>query len=80
MPLGPAEEGLLHRLLLRLLAERQIVVGAQVTEWLLRRLPRRASAVRDCVAMLDQAALESGGRITRALAANVLESLLAREE
>lgn len=80
VPLGPAEEGLLHRLLLRLLAERQIVVGAQVTEWLLRRLPRRASAMRDCVAMLDQAALESGGRVTRTLAATVLESLLAREE
>ncbi|QEO16506.1 P-loop NTPase family protein [Acetobacter vaccinii] len=79
VPVGPAEEYLLHRLLLRLLAERQVVVAPQVTRWLLPRLPRRASAVRDCVAMLDQAALAEGGPVTRALAARVLDILAARE-
>ncbi|MFH7811045.1 MULTISPECIES: chromosomal replication initiator DnaA [Acetobacter] len=79
VPLGQAEEDLLHRLLLRLLAERQIVVAPQVTEWLLRRLPRRASAVRDCVGALDQAAMASGGKVTRVLAASVLEGLFARD-
>ncbi|MCP1243120.1 chromosomal replication initiator DnaA [Acetobacter lambici] len=79
VPLGQAEEDLLRRLLLRLLAERQIVVAPQVTEWLLRRLPRRASAVRDCVGALDQAAMASGGKVTRALAASVLEGLFAQD-
>ncbi|MCP1212046.1 P-loop NTPase family protein [Acetobacter okinawensis] len=79
VPVGPAEEDLLHRLLLRLLAERQIVVAPQVTRWLLRHLPRRASAVRDCVGALDQAAMASGGKVTRVLAASVLDGLFAPE-
>ena len=79
VPLGQAEEALLRRLLLRLLAEREIVVAPQVTEWLLRRLPRRASAVRDCVGALDQAAMAAGGKVTRVLAAKVLEGLFARD-
>lgn len=80
VPMGEAEEDLLHRLLLRLVAERQLVMGPQVTDWLLRRLPRRASAVRDYVALLDQAVMVSGGRITRALAAAALEKLQNGEE
>ncbi|GAN70217.1 hypothetical protein ASY01nite_10190 [Acetobacter syzygii] len=79
VPLGRAEEDLLHRLLLRLLAERQIVVAPQVTKWLLRHLPRRASAVRDCVAALDHAAMASGGKVTRTLAASVMDGLFAHD-
>lgn len=51
-----------------------------MTDWLLRRLPRRASAVRDYVALLDQAVMVSGGRITRTLAAAALEKLLNGED
>lgn len=39
------EDTLLRILLLRHLADRQIVVSQPVTEWLLRRLPRTASAI-----------------------------------
>ncbi|MBO1323843.1 chromosomal replication initiator DnaA [Acetobacter sp. TBRC 12305] len=80
VPVGQASGDLLRRLLLRLLAERQLVVAPQVTEWLLRRLPRSAGAVRDCVAMLDAAALATGGGVTRGLAASVLENLQKRED
>ncbi|GAN59972.1 hypothetical protein ACI01nite_01940 [Acetobacter cibinongensis] len=73
VPIGQAEEALLRRLFLRLLAERQIVVAQPVTEWLLRRLPRTARAIRDIAERLDHAALASGGKITRALASTILE-------
>lgn len=79
VPIAQAEEELLRRLFLRLLAERQIVVAQPVTDWLLRRLPRNARAIRDMAALLDQAALAAGGKVTRALAGSVLETLLAQE-
>ncbi len=75
--LGRPEEALLRILLLRLLAERQLVVSSQMVEWLLLRLPRDADAMREAARLLDQAALASGTSVTRALAASVLETLLA---
>ena len=71
------EEALLRILLLRLLAERQLAVAQPVVEWLLLRLPRRADAMREAAQRLDQAALASGTAVTRALAASVLDELLA---
>ena len=75
VPIGSAEEALLRRLFLRLLAERQIVVGQSVTDWLLRRLPRNAGVIRDMTERLDNLALESGGKVTRKLAQEVLEQI-----
>ena len=71
------EETLLRILLLRLLAERQLAVAQPVVEWLLLRLPRQADAMREAAWRLDQAALASGTAVTRALAASVLDELLA---
>ena len=70
------EEALLRILLLRLLAERQLSVAQPVIEWLLRRLPREADAMREAARLLDQAALASGGAVTRTLAASALAELL----
>ena len=75
--LGRPEETLLRILLLRLLAERQLAVTPPVVEWLLLRLPRRADAMREAAQRLDHAALASGTAVTRALAAAVLDELLA---
>lgn len=74
------EDSLLRILLLRHLAARQIVVSQPVTEWLLRRLPRTASAIRDAAARLDQAGLMAGRRVTRALAVGALHDMLAPED
>ncbi|GAA4504477.1 P-loop NTPase family protein [Gluconacetobacter tumulicola] len=74
------EDTLLRILLLRHLADRQIVVSQPVTEWLLRRLPRTASAIRDAAIRLDQAGLAAGRRVTRALAVAALHDLLDHEE
>jgi hypothetical protein len=43
--------------------------------WLLLRLPREAAAMVEAAARLDRAALAAGGRVTRALAREVLASL-----
>src|SRR6185312_17541468 len=70
--IGPPDDSLLRSLLARLLADRQLTVAPAVQDWLLLRLPRTPAALRETVARLDHAALVSGGRVTRALAASVL--------
>lgn len=66
------DDALLGALLVRLLADRQLVVSATLRDWLLLRLPRSAAALREAVARLDEAQLAVGGGITRALAAATL--------
>jgi chromosomal replication initiation ATPase DnaA len=70
-----AEDELLRRLFARLLAERQIALPATLQDWLRLRLPRTPGAMREAAARLDRAALASGGRVTRSLAAAVLSEL-----
>jgi chromosomal replication initiation ATPase DnaA len=66
------DDSLLRALLARLLADRQMVVSEAVQDFLLARLPRTGDAVRQAAALLDQASLAAGGRVTRAMAADVL--------
>ncbi|MDI2090052.1 P-loop NTPase family protein [Commensalibacter oyaizuii] len=75
--INPAEDELLRILLLRLLAERQLVVSSSMIDWLIIRLPRTAFSIREAVNRLDKAAMEEGGGITRGLAIRVLSDLLA---
>jgi chromosomal replication initiation ATPase DnaA len=78
--IGPPEDELLRVLLARLLAERQLRPPEPVQDWLLRRLPRSAAALRDAVARLDAAALDRHRNITVQFAADVLADILAPEE
>jgi chromosomal replication initiation ATPase DnaA len=73
--IGPPEDGLLRRLLARLLQERQLNVGGPLQEWLLVRLPRSQGTIREAVARLDHAAMAAGGRVTRTLAQAVLSGI-----
>ncbi len=73
--IGPAEDELLHDLLARLLAERQLTVAEPLQDWLLLHLPRSQGAIREAVARLDRAALAAGGGITRQLAQAVAAGL-----
>lgn len=70
----PADDELLRALLQALLTDRQLPVSETVQEFLLRRLPRTPAALRDAVAQLDRLALAFGGRITRALATQVIDA------
>lgn len=68
----------LRRLLLaRLLAERQVAVPEPLQDWLLLHLPRDPQALREAAARLDRAGLASGGRVTRPLAAAVVDEIAA---
>jgi chromosomal replication initiation ATPase DnaA len=69
------DDALLAALLARLLAERQMVVSETVQAFLLARLPRTGAAVREAAALLDRASLAAGGRVTRAMAEDVLAVL-----
>jgi chromosomal replication initiation ATPase DnaA len=78
--LGPPEDALLRALLARLLADRQLRPPEALQEWLVRRLPRSAAALREAVARLDAAALDRHRNITVPFAAQVLTDLLAPDE
>jgi chromosomal replication initiation ATPase DnaA len=78
--IGPPEDTLLRTLLARLLAERQLRLPEAVQEWLVRRLPRRASTLGEAVGRLDAASLEQRRDITVRFAAVALADLLAPDE
>jgi chromosomal replication initiation ATPase DnaA len=69
------DDPLLRALLRRLLSERQVPVSETVQDWLLLRLPRTAAAIREAAARLDRANMAAGGRVTRALAADVAQAM-----
>jgi chromosomal replication initiation ATPase DnaA len=70
--LTPPGEALLAAVMVKLFADRQLTVDEDTVTYLLSRIERSLSAVRDTVATLDRAALSRGRRITRALAAELL--------
>jgi chromosomal replication initiation ATPase DnaA len=70
--IGQPDDEMMAALLMRLLADRQLAVARPVQEWLLLRLPRSPSALREAVVRLDRASMVFGSAITRPLAARVL--------
>ena len=70
------EDGLLRAVLVKLFADRQLVVDADIVEFLARRMERSLDSARRLVAELDREALETGRRLTRPLAAQVLDRVM----
>jgi chromosomal replication initiation ATPase DnaA len=70
--LSPPEEALIGALLVKLFADRQLVVGDDIVTYLTLRLERSFDAVLQAVATLDRAALAERRRITVPLARRVL--------
>lgn len=70
--LAPPDDALLSAVLVKLFADRQIVVAPALIGWLVARMDRSLAAARDLVAQLDAAALARGGPVTRALAQRIL--------
>lgn len=68
----PPDDALLGAVLVKLFADRQIRVGAEVISLLLQRMERSFDAARHLVAALDGAALAAHRRITPTLAREVL--------
>ena len=71
------DEALVQAVLVKLLADRQMMVEAPVLAFLSLRMERSVGAARRLVAALDHASLAAGRRVTRAIAADVLASLEA---
>lgn len=70
--LGPPDEELLRRVLVKLFADRQLMVDMQVIDYLIVRMERSLSFAAALVRALDSAALAAGRRITRPMAAEIL--------
>ena len=72
--LEPPDDALLSALLVKLFADRQIAVSPALVRYLLPRMERSFAAARALVAALDARALRRGRPVTRALAAELLDS------
>ena len=68
------DDALLAAVLVKLFADRQLAVQANLIPYLLARMPRSIGAARALVAALDARALAEGRSVSRALAAEVLDS------
>lgn len=71
--LEPPDDALLAAVIMKQLADRQIVPSPGTIPYLARRMPRSFAAARDIVAALDREALARGRPVTRALAAEILD-------
>lgn len=71
---GP-DDALLSAVLVKLFADRQVAVPANLIPYLVSRMPRSIGAARALVAALDARALSEARPITRALAGEVLDNL-----
>ena len=69
------DEELLAKVMVKLFADRQVVVDDKIIVWLVARMERSLAAARLVVTRLDQLAMARGSKITRALAAEVLAEL-----
>ncbi len=74
------EDSLLRALLARLFADRQLAVPVTVQDFLLARLPRTGTALREAVARLDRTALAAGRRVSAAMADAVVGEMTEQAE
>jgi chromosomal replication initiation ATPase DnaA len=70
--LGEPDDALLARVLIKLFADRQLDVEANVIDYIVTRMERSLAAANAIVAELDRAALAEGRAISRPLAAATL--------
>jgi chromosomal replication initiation ATPase DnaA len=73
--LAAPDDALLSAVLVKLFADRQVTVAANLIPYLVSRMPRQISAARQLVAELDARALADARPITRQLAGEVLDRL-----
>ena len=75
--LGQPDEALLRAILVKLFADRQLVVEETVISFLLPRMERSTAAARRLVEIVDRKALAEGSRVTRPFVAKALKELTA---
>lgn len=75
VPIGKPDEALVGAVMIKLFADRQIVIGKDVLVYLVMRIERSFEAARQVVDAVDSAALASHRRLTVPLARDVLRRL-----
>ena len=73
--LASPDDALLRQVLVKLFADRQLIVDRSVLDYLLLRMERSLAAASLLVEALDREALAGGRRITRPMAAEVLAGM-----
>ncbi|MDB6180169.1 DnaA/Hda family protein [Paracoccus fistulariae] len=73
--LGPPDEALLAAVLVKLFADRQQSVSAELIDWLVLRMDRDLGLARRLVIALDRTAMAQKRPITRRMAADLLDNL-----
>jgi chromosomal replication initiation ATPase DnaA len=68
------DDALLRQVMVKLFTDRQLFIDKSVVDYILLRMERSLASAARIVSALDQAALSAGRRITRPLAADVLEA------
>lgn len=69
------DDALLAAIVTKLFADRQVEVEPHVIQYLVRRIERSLSTAIEAVERLDRAALEQKTRISRALAAGIVDAM-----
>ena len=75
VPLGAPDDQLIQALLIKLFSDRQLRVSAPVVKYLLPRVERSFTALREVVGAIDEAALATRRDISVPLVRRVLETL-----
>lgn len=73
--IGEPDDELLTQVLFKLFADRQLLVDERLVAYIVNRMERSLEAAQAIVERLDHLALARGTRLTRALAAEVLDGL-----
>jgi chromosomal replication initiation ATPase DnaA len=77
--IGPPDDLLLTQILYKLFADRQLLIDDKLAAYIVARMERSLAAAQRIVERLDHLALARGTRITRALAAEVINDISAAE-
>lgn len=74
--LDPPDDALLRGVLVKLFADRQLVIEEPLVSYLMLRMPRSLDAARALVSEIDRLALIEKTAVTRSLAARVLRGMV----
>ncbi len=73
--IGEPDDELLTQVLIKLFADRQLLIDERLVGYIVQRMERSLEAAQTIVERIDRLALARGVRLTRSLAAEVLEEL-----
>lgn len=73
--IGEPDEILLSQVIVKLFADRQLAIDERIVDYIVQRMERSLATAQEVVEQLDQLALARRSKISRVLAAEVLDAL-----